>query len=493
MIFSLIRGGFILLLAGALTYFLVYIESIPGSLSIEIRDKELKLSLLISVILLVSFGFLFWTALKTLGFFVAVSDFLLGKDTAILRFFKRIRYRKSQKALNNAVVALAEGENKRVLLETAKARFNPDFEKIVDLLEAQAEESLGHKEKADKIYKKLLSNKDTRLVAIEGLVRSRIESGDVSLALRLAEKAVLLKPKSINGLSTLFKLQCELENWSEARKTLITQQNLEKNTKDVRLRQEALILYADAFKKKSSGDNALALEKIREATRKSPSLVPAVCLASELEKAIGKIKNAEKLIKTCWRIEPHQDLAKSFASLFPDETPSDRLKRFKVLFNNLSNNEVVKVTKAELFVAAEDFPAARRILVKLIEKKPNSRILILMAAVEKGSGASEEVIQGWLSKAFAASRPPVWFCTSCNHIGNWQPFCPKCNSFDRYSWGFPETNKIFSESDALLPMLIGESKKNTSDLPDEEIIPDLEKSDKPVDYEKKEELDINKQ
>ena len=485
MVFSLIRGGIILLLAGGLTYFFVYIENLPGFLIFEINEKELKLSLLISVILLIFFGFLFWLSLKILSFLLAVVAFLMGKDTALQRFFKRIRYRKSQKALNSAIIALTEKENKKVLLEIAKARANPDFEKIVHLLEAQAEEALGHQHKADKIYKKLLLNKDTRLVAIGGLIRSRIESGDMNVASQLAEKAVLLKPKSLEALNTLFKIQCDLENWAGARKTLVSQQNIEKNTREIRLRQEALILYADAKQKKSEGDIPLALEKIRESVRKSPSLVPAVCQASELEKISGKIKNAEKLLKACWRIEPHPDLAKSFAELLPDETPPDRLKRFKVLFNNLNNDNIVKVTKAELLLAAEDFPAARRILVKLINKKPDSQTFILMAAIEKGSGASEEIIQGWLSKAFSASRPPVWFCNSCNNVSDWSPFCPKCRGFDTYVWGLPETNKIFSESDALLPMIIGKSEKDPSYSPDEEIISNDEKPEISSDKENK--------
>ena len=332
MIFSLIRGGLVLLLAGVLTYFLISIDNVSGSLSIQVQEKEIKFSLLLSFTLLLIFGFLFWFLLKTLGFFLAVSDFIMGKDTALLRFFKKIRYRKSQKALNNAVVALAEGESMKILSETAKARVNPDFTKIVQLLNAQAEERLGNQERADAIYKKLLSDKDTRLVALKGLIRSKIAKGDTTMALELAEKAVLMKPKSLQGLRTLFSLQCEDENWSGARKTLIAQQNLEKNTKEIRLRQEAVILYADASKKRSDGDIDLAAEKIKESVRKSPSLVPSVCLASELEIILGKTRNSENLIKSCWRIEPHPDLAKSFASLYPNETPLERLKRFKPLF-----------------------------------------------------------------------------------------------------------------------------------------------------------------
>ena len=77
--------------------------------------------------------------------------------------------------------------------------------------------------------------------------------------------------------------------------------------------------------------------KIKEALKKSPDLVPAVCLASELEKSFGKIKNAENYIKSCWKIKPHPDLAKSFANLYVEETTQNRLKRFSPLFKNINN------------------------------------------------------------------------------------------------------------------------------------------------------------
>ena len=474
MIYSLIRGGLILFLSGFLTYVFVFIENVPGSLNLEIDDTEFKISLLSAVLLLILFGCFFWVFLKLLTLSIAVLDFFMGKETAILRFFKRIRYRKSQNALNNAIFALTEGDSQRVLLETASAKLNPEFEKVVYLLEAQAEESLGHKDKAEKIYKKLLAYKETKLIAIDGLIKSRIENSDLAVALKLAEKAVLLRPKNQQSLNTLFKLQCELEEWFGARKTLLSLQNIEKNTREIRYRQEALVLYADAKTERAKGNIKLALEKIRECTRKSPGLVPAVCQGSELEKISGKVRNGERLIKACWKISPHPDLAKSFAALYPDETPSDRLKRFKVLFNNFNDNDVVRLIKVELLLAAEDFPAARRILVKLVEEKPDSQTNILMAAVEKGSGASEDIVQGWLSKAFSASRPPVWFCKSCNNISIWEPICPKCHQFDSYVWGLPEINKIFSESDALLPIII-KSNRVVEPSSEEEIIIDNEK------------------
>ena len=137
-----------------------------------------------------------------------------------------------------------------------------------------------------------------------------------------------------------------MEDWIGARKTLVLQQNLDKKTRSIKQRQEALVIYAEAFKRKSEGEEDSALEIIKEAIKKSPDLIPAVCLASELEKSKGKIKNAERYIKTCWKIKPHPDLAKSFANLYPDETSKERLKRFSPLLNNSNTAKIIKTLKA---------------------------------------------------------------------------------------------------------------------------------------------------
>ena len=469
MIFTLIRGFVILFIAVVITYFFSFIEKIPGSIIVEIKDKELKFSIFIFILLLLIFGFLFFFSIRVLQLLVAITDFFMGKETAFLRFFNKLKYRKSQKALNNAIIALAEGENQTVLSESSKALLNPDFEKSVSLIKAKAEESLGNQDKADKIYKKLLSFKETRLAALDGLIRSKVSSGDLITALELAKRLIILKPKSIHSLITLFKIQCELEDWIGARKTLVLQQNLDKKTRSIKQRQEALVIYAEAFKRKSEGEEDSALEIIKEAIKKSPDLIPAVCLASELEKSKGKIKNAERYIKTCWKIKPHPDLAKSFANLYPDETSQERLKRFSPLLNNSNTAKIIKTLKAELLIANEEFPSAKRTVETLINDQPNSSDFMLMAAVEKGMGSSNEIIQGWIEKAYNMPSPPVWFCEKCYFVEYWSPICKKCKSFDSMHWGSPEINNILYNSKVLLPFVLDKKTFNFEGNKNEEI------------------------
>ena len=84
---------------------------------------------------------------------------------------------------------------------------------------------------------------------------------------------------------------------------------------------------------------------------------------------------------------------------------------------------------------------------------------MMMAAIEKGLGSSEEIIQSWISKAFYAPRPPVWFCEKCNYSENWSPVCKKCKSFDSMTWGTQEINNVFSENKVILPFEVDNKTK----------------------------------
>ena len=61
-----------------------------------------------------------------------------------------------------------------------------------------------------------------------------------------------------------------------------------------------------------------------------------------------------------------------------------------------------------------------------------------MAAIERGQGAPDDVVRGWLAKALGASRGPQWVCTKCNHVhAAWAPVCENCGAFDTLDWRTP--------------------------------------------------------
>ena len=116
-----------------------------------------------------------------------------------------------------------------------------------------------------------------------------------------------------------------------------------------------------------------------------------------------------------------------------------------------------RLLKAELNLAAEHFPEARRSLGDLVEKEPDARVLAIMAAIEKGEGAPDQVVRGWLAKAVTAPRGPQWVCDNCKTIhGEWRPTCTNCGAFDTLAWKTPTQSEVVLPAQAnMLPLIIG--------------------------------------
>ena len=77
-----------------------------------------------------------------------------------------------------------------------------------------------------------------------------------------------------------------------------------------------------------------------------------------------------------------------------------------------------------------------------------------MAAIEKGEGAKDAVVRGWLTKALSASRGPQWICESCNKIHTaWAPKCDNCAGFDNMDWKTPPESDVLGENTTMLPLM----------------------------------------
>ena len=131
-------------------------------------------------------------------------------------------------------------------------------------------------------YKKLLVNKDTRLVALSGIVSEKIKAGDYEDALKLSKKSVQLNPKNINNINTLFNLELLQKDWKGARKTLQSKNKHEKITRTTFLRQESILLLAEAQQKHLQGYTKEAINLTLIAVRQCPNFVAALCFLTEL-------------------------------------------------------------------------------------------------------------------------------------------------------------------------------------------------------------------
>ena len=479
MLTSLFKIVLFLMIVVAIAFGATYLmdgeNTIIGDLMITLGGIEYTLSAIEAVIVLTLLVILIWIGLKLMSLLVATLRFINGDDTAISRYFNRSRERRGYRALSEGMMALASGDADAAMTKAGQAERYLQQPTLTNLLAAQAAEMSGNTTRAEQIYKELIKDPQTRFVGVRGIMKQRLATGDTDVALKLAQKAFELKPKHDEVQDVLLQLQAKSHDWQGARKTLGVKLKQGKIPRDVHKRREAVLALSQAAEVIDEENSIEKRETAIEANRLSPDLVPAAAMAAREYIAQSKPKLAVRVIKKAWESQPHPDLAAAFSEIAPNETPQERLKRFAQLSKLSPMHIESRLMMAELNLAAEDFPAARRALGDIVENEPDARALTIMAAIERGEGSSDEVVRGWLTKALSAPRGPQWVCDKCNTIhSDWVPVCSSCDALDTLSWKEAPQNEMQSSTGIeMLPLLMGAGKNET----DSE---DLIKIDEPV-------------
>lgn len=458
MLWSLIKILAFIAVVTGLTFGATMLMDVEGGALVTVGGVEVRLSTLQLVIAFIALVVLVWLGLKLLTFLVAGFKFLNGDETAISRYFDRNREKKGYEALSEGMMALASGEGHLALTKASRAERLLDKPQLTTLLTAQAAEMTGDKRKAEESYRKLIENDQTRFVGIRGIMKQKLEEGKTDVAMKLAEKAFALKPRHEETQDVLLRLQAEAEDWDGARKTLNAKLKAGHLPRDVHKRRDAVLALSQAKDVLSDGKSIEARESAIEANRLSPDLIPAAVMAAHSYIDENKPKYAARVLTKTWAVRPHPDLAAAFAMIAPDENAKERLKRFRALTKQNPTDPETMMLMAELHIAAEDFPEAKRALGSLVTDDPTARNLTLMAAIERGEGADDAVVKGWLTRALTADRGPQWLCDNCQHIHpNWAPVCSNCSSFDTLSWTRPPIGEVaMPVGTSMLPLIVGQ-------------------------------------
>ncbi|MGB8622218.1 MAG: heme biosynthesis HemY N-terminal domain-containing protein [Paracoccaceae bacterium] len=465
MLWSLLKILIFVVLVAALTLGAEYLMESDAGLRLAFGGWEFTLGPLQAIIAALVLLIVLWFVIKLAGLLVAVVKFVTGDETAISRYFSRSRERRGFQALADGMMALASGEGRLAITKAAKAERLLHRPELTNLLTAQAAELAGDRKKAQETYKLLLQDDRTRFVGVRGIMKQKLADGDLDTAMKLAEKAFALKPAHEETQDTLLRLQAEHADWTGARRTLNAKLRHGAIPRDVHKRRDAVLALSEARDVLEEGHTIEAREAAIEANRLSPDLIPAAVMAARTYIEQDKPRYATRVLKKAWQAQPHPDLAAAFAEIHPDETPEERLKRFRVLTSIAPENPETRMLLAELNIAAEDFPAARTALGDLAEREPTARSLTLMAAIERGQGADDSVVRGWLTRALTASRGPQWICDKCGTAhGAWAPVCAHCGSFDTLSWKTaPAGDLVMPHSTEMLPLIVGALARPAAD------------------------------
>ena len=457
MLVSLIKIVAFIAAVTALTWGAMRLMSVDGGAIINVGGQEFTLTTLELAFALLILVSLAWLLFKLVNLAVATYHFLNGDETAISRYFSRNRERKGFEALSEGMLALASGEGHLAMVKAQRADRYLDKPELTTLLTAQAAEMTGDRDRAEQAYRALLKDDRTRFVGVRGLMKQKLDTGDTETALALAKKAFELKPKHEEVQDVLLRLQAEHADWGGARQTLGAKLKAGNLPRDVYSRRDAVLALSQAKDLVSDDASIETREAAIEANRLSPDLIPAAVMAARSYIAQGRPKYAARVLTKAWGAQPHPDLAAAFAEIEPDEKPAERIKRFRALTKQHPDHPETRMLMAEMHIAAEDFPAARRDLTDLVTDDPTARSLTLMAAVERGSGADDAVVRGWLTRALTAPRGPQWICENCQHIHpDWRPVCGNCSAFDTLTWKRPPQQEVAMPAGTeMLPLIVG--------------------------------------
>lgn len=469
MLWSLTKVILFVVVIGALALGAGLLSETGEALRLTVAGWEFTIGPVQAVVLGVLLFIAVWLALKILGLLAATFRFLNGDETAISRYFDRNRERKGYKALSEGMMALASGEPRLALTRAQTAERLLGKPELTTLLVAQAAEAAGDRRRATEAYKTLLKDDATRFVGVRGLLQQKLAEGDREVSLKLAEKAFELRPRHAETQDILLKLQSDAGDWSGARTTLGAKLKAGTLPKDVYRRRDAVLALQQARTVIDDEASIEAREAAIEANRLSPDLIPAAAMAARGYVAKGDRRNATRVLKKAWEVLPHPDLAAAFAGIEPDETSQDRLKRFRTLTNARPDADESKMLLAELLVATEDFPAARRALEDVATRAPTQRSLAILAAIARGEGAEDSIVRDLVARAIAAPHGPQWVCDKCHAIHDgWQPICDNCGSFDTLSWTTPPATSTSPALAELLPLMEARPEPEPDPPPPEE-------------------------
>lgn len=457
MLMMLIRTALwgVAILAAALAF--VFLKDADGGVMIDLNGRAYgpfrPLEFVAAVVILALLLWLFW---KLFNLTVALVRFFAGDETALSRYWNRSQERRGFDALSEGLIAMAEGDGRTAMTRARKAERLLARPELTNLLMAQAASANGDTETAKTYYKTMASEQQTAFVGVKGLLAQALEKGETDRALKLAQHAFTLKPKSSDVMSTLFGLQSTENDWAGARDTLAAMNRTHVLPRDVADRREAVLLLADARNAAANDDTEKARDLALRANKKSPGLAPAAVMAAKLTASSDSPRRAARVLKEAWRQAPHPDIAAAFAALVPDETAEARRKRFRDLLKIAPEHVETQLLEAELALADKDFDAAKRIAGKLVADNPTTRSLSIMAAAEKGGGGDDAMVRAWLAKAITASRGPQWICDKCGgHHRDWVPTCDSCDAFDTLSWREERGETESHQPAAMLPLTIG--------------------------------------
>jgi HemY protein len=200
------------------------------------------------------------------------------------------------------------------------------------------------------------------------------------------------------------------------------------------------VLLTERARLAQAEDLSAAIDRLRQAAKLAPDLVPARVQLTRALLQSGQVKKAYKVAAEGWGESPHADLAAALLAADSSDSPMARLKRVEKLAASAPAHLESRLLLAEANLAAGLWGPAR---AQLEEARaalgngvhPPRRLARLMARLEESEDKDPAAAHRWLLLAAEAAPEHGWLCGACGApSAMWSANCSHCRGFDSLRW-----------------------------------------------------------
>jgi len=434
---------FLVALAGVAFGF-AWIADRPGEVAITWMGYRIETSVMVAVfaasVLAVAI-MLLWSIVRAI---------LRSPEHASL-FFRHRRAAKGYLAVSRGLIAIGAGDL-RVARKSADeaARLSPG-DPLALLLTAQSAQMAGDRSTAEHAFREMARREDTKLLGLRGLYIEAQRRNDSDAARIVAEEAAKVSPAVGWAGQAVLDYCCAAGDWTGALHALDQMRGaLEKA--DYRRKRAVLLAARAQALEDIDRDTSMAL--VLESVKLAPDLVPAAALAGRRLAESGEPRKARKILETAWTINPHPDIADSYANLRLGDSARERLARMQKLAGKVPGQLEGALAVARSALDAREFATARAALAPYLSA-PTRRVAVLMAEVEETEHGDEGRVREWMTRAMRGFGDPVW--TADGVVSDrWLPVSPN-GRLDGFEWKVPLAEIGVSRSVIELAPPAGES------------------------------------
>ncbi len=420
---------FLLMLAMAAFGF-AWLADRPGEILLTWQGYRIETSLMVAIgaiALLTVALMIVWSALR-----------LIFRIPAIMSITARARrHNRGFAAISKGMVAAAIGDARATEKAAREATKHLGDVPLTTLLQAQAAQISGDRDRAIETFNRMLEDPETRVLGLRGLYLEARRKGDSAAAQSFAKEAYGLAALPWAG-QALLENHAMADDWSGALAVVESSIARKSVDKTVGNRQRGVLKTAMAMDiAERSPDEALRIA--REAMKLAPDLIPAYAVAGRILARRGDIRRGGRILEDGWRVMPHPDIARAYLDLRPGDSATDRLARAQTLTRVHTSHPESRMTLARAALEARDFELARKTMAPLVDgsnARPTVRACLLMADLEETQYGVSGRVREWLARATRAGRDPMWIADGVV-TDTWAPASPVTGKIDAFVWETP--------------------------------------------------------